>query len=90
MNYVTRTSYLELIKMFDTLLTKQRSLIVAARQRYKVGLEKLEFTSSQVNIMQEELTNLKPTLVKTVEDTNKLMATAEREKTQVYSKLPLC
>eukprot|EP00803_Ostreobium_quekettii_P003694 evm.model.scf_198.7 EVM.evm.TU.scf_198.7 scf_198:70733-88803(+) len=82
-NYVTPTSYLELITMFQTLLGQKRAEVSQAKKRYGIGLEKLEFTERQVAIMQEELTALKPSLVKTVADTEKLMATVEKEKTEV-------
>ena len=47
-NYVTPTSYLELIKTFKTLLGKKRLEILTLKDRYVVGLEKLEFSESQV------------------------------------------
>ncbi|GIL57271.1 hypothetical protein Vafri_12526 [Volvox africanus] len=82
-NYVTPTSYLELITCFTTLLGSKRAEVSAARRRYEVGLEKLQFTASQVSIMQDELTALKPVLIKTVEETERLMATVSKEKTEV-------
>ena len=50
-NYVTPTSYLELIKTFKSLLEKKRLEILTLRDRYNVGLEKLRFSESQVNIL---------------------------------------
>lgn len=47
-NYVTPTSYLELILTFKTLLTIKRNEVDTARNRYIVGLQKLEFATSQV------------------------------------------
>ena len=47
-NYVTPTSYLELIKTFKTLLNKKRLELLTLKDRYVVGLEKLEFSESQV------------------------------------------
>ena len=47
-NYVTPTSYLELILTFKSLLAKKRNEIQLMRQRYVTGLEKLEFAASQV------------------------------------------
>jgi dynein heavy chain len=65
-NYVTPTSYLELITMFTTLLSAKRSEVLAAQHRYEIGLEKLEFTAGQVEAMRQELRALKPVLQKTV------------------------
>lgn len=47
-NYVTPTSYLELILTFKTLLNIKRNEVAMAKERYVVGLEKLEFATSQV------------------------------------------
>lgn len=47
-NYVTPTSYLELILTFKKLLGIKRDEVNIARNRYLVGLEKLEFAASQV------------------------------------------
>ena len=49
-NYVTPTSYLELIKTFKNLLNKKRLELITLKDRYVVGLEKLEFSESQVMI----------------------------------------
>lgn len=48
-NYVTPTSYLELIKTFKSLLDHKRMEILTLKNRYIVGLEKLEFSESQVH-----------------------------------------
>ena len=49
-NYVTPTSYLELIKTFKSLLGKKRFQILTLKTRYLKGLEKLDFASSQVSM----------------------------------------
>jgi len=48
-NYVTPASYLELILTFKTLLNSKRQEVDMMRTRYLMGLEKLEFASSQVS-----------------------------------------
>ena len=48
-NYVTPTSYLELISSFKSLLGSKRGEVLKLKQRYEVGLEKLKFAASQVN-----------------------------------------
>ncbi|MEW5313906.1 MAG: hypothetical protein WDW38_005438 [Sanguina aurantia] len=82
MNYVTPTSYLELLTAFTTLLTDKRAEVMAGKKRYEVGLQKLDFTGSQVAIMQDELTALKPSLIKTVAETEVLMVKVQKEKTE--------
>jgi dynein heavy chain len=56
---------------------------MAAKKRYEIGLQKLQFTASQVVLMQDELTALKPNLIRTVSETEELMATVQKEKTEV-------
>lgn len=48
-NYVTPTSYLELILTFKTLLNSKRQEVDMMRNRYLTGLQKLDFASSQVS-----------------------------------------
>ncbi|GMH41761.1 hypothetical protein BSKO_09671 [Bryopsis sp. KO-2023] len=87
-NYVAPTSYLELIT-FAALLAQKRTEISAAKKRCEMGLEKLEFTVKQVNIMQNEPSALKPTLAKMVSKTGQLMATVQKGKTVVSTSSPL-
>lgn len=47
-NYVTPTSYLELILTFKHLLQIKRNEVNTARNRYVIGLQKLDFAASQV------------------------------------------
>ncbi|KAJ7552701.1 hypothetical protein O6H91_06G065600 [Diphasiastrum complanatum] len=82
-NYVTPTSYLELISTFQTLLFTKQEEILRQKKRYEVGLDKLSSSSEQVVVMQHELTNLKPKLIITVEEVEKLMLQVEQEKKQV-------
>lgn len=50
-NYVTPTSYLELILTFKALLSSRRNQVDTFRNRYLVGLEKLDFAASQVRMI---------------------------------------
>ena len=47
-NYVTPTSYLELIFSIKALLGLKRGEVLKLKKRYEVGLEKLAFAASQV------------------------------------------
>ena len=85
-NYVTPTSYLELILTFKKLLHKQREDIMKQKRRYEIGLEKLEFAASQVSVMQKELTDLKPQLIKTSSDTDALMIKIEKDTVEAEAK----
>ncbi len=82
-NYVTPTSYLELILTFKSLLSKKREEIEEQRQRYLNGLDKLQFAASQVAVMQDELQALQPKLIETSAATEKLMIKIERDTVDV-------
>ncbi|XP_068952632.1 dynein axonemal heavy chain 3 [Petaurus breviceps papuanus] len=85
-NYVTPTSYLELILTFKALLNSKRHEVDMMRNRYLVGLQKLDFASSQVAVMQVELTALQPELIKTSEETEKMMVKIEAETVEADAK----
>ncbi|XP_053190892.1 dynein axonemal heavy chain 3 [Scomber japonicus] len=88
-NYVTPTSYLELILTFKTLLNLKRNEVDNARNRYIVGLQKLDFAASQVSVMQLELTALQPELIQTSAETDKMMVIIEKETVEVDAKKEL-
>ncbi|XP_075210784.1 dynein heavy chain 3, axonemal [Lycorma delicatula] len=85
-NYVTPTSYLELIMTFKSLHQMKVDQITNLQLRYEVGLQKLDFAASQVSLMQDELHNLQPQLVKTSEATEKLMVKIEQDTVIVEAK----
>ena len=58
-NYVTPTSYLELIAAFRQLLTQKRDTVMKAKKRYTNGLDKLAFAESQVGRIPNDLENPK-------------------------------
>ncbi|CAH1793738.1 unnamed protein product [Owenia fusiformis] len=85
-NYVTPTSYLELILTFKKLLNQKRDNIMQLKNRYIGGLEKLDFAASQVSVMQQELTDLQPELIKTSAETETLMIKIEQDTVEVEAK----
>ncbi|XP_054256854.1 dynein axonemal heavy chain 3 [Macrosteles quadrilineatus] len=85
-NYVTPTSYLELILTFQNLYQRKVEQITSMRNRYEVGLEQLGFAAGQVALMQDELHKLQPQLVKTSEATEKLMVKIEQDTVIVEAK----
>ena len=78
-NYVTPTSYLELIGSFKNLIKAKQTEILKNKTRYEVGLEKLQFAADQVGSMQIELKELQPQLVITAEENEKMMIHIEKE-----------
>ncbi|XP_076022383.1 dynein axonemal heavy chain 12 [Genypterus blacodes] len=85
-NYVTPTSYLELIAAFRLLLTQKRDSIMMAKKRYTNGLDKLAFAESQVGEMKKELIDLQPKLEQAKIDNTKMMAVIEVESQEVEAK----
>uniref|UniRef100_A0A8C5KTA7 Dynein axonemal heavy chain 7 n=1 Tax=Jaculus jaculus TaxID=51337 RepID=A0A8C5KTA7_JACJA len=82
-NYVTPTSYLELISTFKLLLEKKRSEVMKMKRRYEVGLDKLDSAASQVATMQLKLEALQPQLKETSKQVDQMMLTIERESIEV-------
>ncbi|GIL82190.1 hypothetical protein Vretifemale_11083, partial [Volvox reticuliferus] len=82
-NYVTPTSFLELISCFGTLLKSRREKVLTQQQKYENGLDKLQFTAEQVTIMKNELQAMSPVLARTVAETEQLLSEIAREKEQV-------
>ncbi|XP_032895202.1 dynein heavy chain 3, axonemal-like [Amblyraja radiata] len=81
--YVTPTSYLELIKIFKHLLEKKRLELLTNKNRYVVGLEKLEFAASQIAVMQQELTGMKPLLMQRDQETEELVGSIAADAQEV-------
>jgi dynein heavy chain len=82
-NYVTPTSYLELLNAYKLLLSKKNEEITAIRKRYSSGLEKLQFAANQIAQMQRDLTNLQPQLKKTTEETVAMLEKIAKESVDV-------
>ncbi|XP_046502836.1 dynein axonemal heavy chain 12 isoform X9 [Equus quagga] len=85
-NYVTATSYLELIASFRQLLTKKRQAVMEAKQRYVTGLDKLAFAESQVGEMKMELVQLQPKLEEAKIENAHMMQIIEIESAEVEAK----
>ncbi|KAJ3276290.1 Dynein heavy chain 3, axonemal [Terramyces sp. JEL0728] len=88
-NYVTPTSYLELIQTYKQLLTRKRTEVQALKSRYEIGLDQLASAASQVSIMQAELTDLQPKLIVTQKETDQIMVVIQKESIEVESKRAL-
>ncbi len=82
-NYVTPTSYLELITTYKTLLARKRSELLTVKGRYEVGLEKLANAAAQVAEMSKELEALQPVLIVSKKETEELSAQVEKKVPEV-------
>lgn len=79
-NYVTPTSYLELLSTFLKLLSEKRSELTTAKKRLKSGLDKLTSTAAQVEDMQKELQELQPVLAATAKEVEEMMQVIAHDK----------
>ncbi|XP_058478991.1 dynein axonemal heavy chain 7 [Solea solea] len=82
-NYVTPTSYLELISTFKALLKTKRGEVMNLKHRYEVGLEKLESAANQVATMQVELEALQPQLLVASKEVDEMMVVIKHESVEV-------
>nr|AML30859.1 axonemal inner arm dynein heavy chain 3 [Marsilea vestita] len=78
--YITPTSYLELLQTYIKLLDEKREELGQLRGRLSAGLNKLETTAKDVEVMQKELVLLQPVLEKTVKEANDMMLTISEDK----------
>lgn len=85
-NYVTPTSYLEMLRSYRLLFKRKYSEITEKRDRYTTGLEKLGNAAGQVAIMQVNLIDLQPDLQRLSAETENIMITIERETAEAEKK----
>lgn len=71
--YVTPTLYLELLHLFKTFHADKFVEITTQRDRYVIGLEKLDSAADEVGIMQKNLFELQPRLKVLSEETERIM-----------------
>ncbi|CAG0885871.1 unnamed protein product [Darwinula stevensoni] len=83
--YATPTSFLELILTFKNLLAVKRNEILLLKNRYATGLERLEYATSQISVMKDRETALRPQLVALSEETERLMIKIEKDTVHVES-----
>lgn len=81
--YIIPTSYLESIQTFKNLLDTKRKDVQLKRDRYVVGLEKLEEAEKQVNLIRKELSDLQPIMIAKKSETEELIKVIEKEAIEV-------
>ena len=82
-NYITPSSFLKLITIFNNLFNQYRGKILKDKQKYEVGLSKLNNTSVQVAHMQDEINELQPKLIISTKETEELMNTISKKTTEI-------
>lgn len=85
-NYVTPTSYLEMLRSLKLLYNRKYNEITMKRDRYTTGLEKLENAAGQVGEMQKKLIDFQPVLIKISDETEEIMIKIERETAEAEEK----
>lgn len=78
-NYVTPTSYLELIHTFKALLERKRSETKTAQTRYLTGIKQLEAASKQIDILKANLESLQPSLKLAAETVLKQLVQVQKD-----------
>ncbi|XP_043269180.1 dynein axonemal heavy chain 1-like [Venturia canescens] len=91
-NYITPTSYLELLSSYGDLLAKKKEELTFGITRLSTGLNKLAETEIEVKDMQIVLKNMKPNLEKAAKATAQMIDritrdTVEAEKTKAQAVL---
>jgi dynein heavy chain, axonemal len=61
-NYVTPTSYLELLKLYIEMMKYQQGVLPTRISKYTVGLETLKETNEEVAKLQEKIIEMQPKL----------------------------
>ena len=82
-NCVTPATFLELNKLFRTLLETKRNEVNDMKQRFTVGLDKIKDAASQVSVMQGELEAIQPHLTAASKEVDKSVALVEKDLNEV-------
>lgn len=85
-NYVTPTSYLELIHTFKGLLEKKRTETKTATNRYLTGIDQLEIASKQIDILKGNLEELQPSLKLAAETVARQLAQVQKDQEEANTK----
>lgn len=81
-NYVTPTSYLELLKVYIEMMKVQQSILPIKIKKYTVGLQTLKDTNEEVAKLQAKIIEFQPILDKAAIDNEKMMIELEGKSKQ--------
>lgn len=79
-NYVTPTSYLELLSTFKTVLNRKRDEVGLLRTRLQTGLDKITSTEAVVSKLQEELVAMQPVLEATQREVSEMLVALDKDR----------
>ncbi|KAL3130871.1 hypothetical protein ABBQ38_000200 [Trebouxia sp. C0009 RCD-2024] len=77
--YITPKSFLDLLSMFASMLGEQHAELTGSRERLVNGLTKLQDTNAAVDVMQQQLNALQPTLQQKTASAEQLLAQVTQE-----------
>lgn len=89
-NYVTPTSYLELLKLYTSMLKEQRDIVNTNLSRYTIGLTKLQETNDLVEDLRGDLVKLQPVLKASSEETAALLIVLEKDQKEAKETAAIC
>ena len=75
--YTTPTSYLELLRLYQSMLSKQLSILPLKIRKYTVGIETLNETNAVVAELQKKIIEFQPILDQAAKENTALMAELE-------------
>jgi dynein heavy chain len=87
--YTTPKSFLELIKLFKNMLTKQMNNLVEAKERYEIGIVKINDTQEIVAKLEEDLliSSVEVEAIKKEADAQATVVGAEKEKVDAQASI---
>lgn len=72
-NYVTPTSYLELIKLYKEMMKYQQGILPIKIKKYTVGLETLKETNIEVEKLKQKIIEMQPQLEQFAKETAEMV-----------------
>jgi len=90
MNYVTPTSYLELIKLYIEQLKVQQNILPLKIRKYTVGLQTLSETNDEVSKLQKKIIEFQPILEQKVKDNAVLLIDLEIKQKYANEQEAIC
>ena len=79
-NYVTPTSYLELLKIFKLLLIEKRNKLQTQKSRLEGGINQLKIAGEEVDRLKQEIETNKPKLAEKQKEGEEMMVQIEKDK----------
>lgn len=81
--YITPTKFIELFKLFDTIMQRKHKQIDEERNKYLIGIQKLDEANVTVDQMKEQLEELKPVLELKSKQVEQTMIILDKESKEV-------